>query len=102
MSNKFQQRLFWSVSKPLKYLGLTLDEWAIALLGVFPGVYLINSANMRLGVCFLIGGFVLCWSFKKYKRLAQSFKIKSFLIAKNILKAPSKYPKMLNKSKVGR
>ena len=97
-----QQRLFWSVSRPLKYLGLTLDEWAIALLGVFPGVYLINSANMRLGVCFLIGGFVLCWSFKKYKRLAQSFKIKSFLIAKNILKAPSKYPKMLNKSKVGR
>jgi hypothetical protein len=102
MSNKYQQRLYWSVSKPLKYLGLTLDEWGIALLGVMPGVYFINSANIRLGVCFLIGGIILCWSFKKYKRLAQSFKIKSFLIAKNILKAPSKYPKMLNKNKVGR
>ena len=102
MSNKFQQRLFWSVSKPLKYLGLTLDEWCISLIGVLPGIYLINSANMRLGVCFLIGGIILCWSFKKYKRLAQNFKIKSFLIAKNILKAPSKYPKMLNKNNVGR
>jgi hypothetical protein len=102
MSNKFQQRLYWSVSKPLKYLGLTLDEWGIALLGVMPGVYFINSANIRLGVCFLIGGIILCRSFKKYKRLAQCFKIKSFLIAKNILKAPSKYPKLLNKNKVGR
>ena len=102
MSNKFQQRLFWSVSKPLKYLGLTVDEWCISLIGVLPGIYLINSANMRLGVCFLIGGIILCWSFKKYKRLAQSFKIKSFLIAKKILKAPSAYPKMLNKKKVGR
>jgi hypothetical protein len=102
MQKSQQQRLFWSVSRPLKYLGLTLDEWAIALIGVLPGVYFINSANIRVGGSFLIGGLVLCWSFKKYKRLAQSFKIKSFLIAKNLFKAPSKYPKMLNKSKVGR
>lgn len=102
MNNKYQQRLFWSVSKPLKYLGLTVDEWGIALVGVLPGVYFINSANIRAGGCFLVGGFILCWSFKKYKRLAQSFKIKSFLIAKNLLNAPSKYPKMLNKTKVGK
>ena len=102
MQKSQQQRLFWSVSKPLKYLGLTVDEWCISLIGVLPGVYLINSANIRMGSCFLVGGFILCWSFKKYKRLAQSFKIKSFLIAKNLLKAPSKYPKMLHKIKVGK
>lgn len=102
MSKNYQQRLFWSISRPLKYLGLTVDEWAIALIGVIPGICLLNSANIRWGCFFLISGFVLCWSFKKYKRLSQSFKIKSFLIAKGFLKAPSKYPKMLNQERVGR
>ncbi|MDG1437084.1 MAG: hypothetical protein P8P83_04850 [Rickettsiaceae bacterium] len=101
MSNN-QQRLFWSVSRPLKYLGLTVDEWVVSLIGILPGICLINSSNIRLGFFFFLGGLFLCWSFKKYKRLAQSFKIKSFLIAKGFLKAPSQYPQMLNKEKVGR
>ena len=101
-SNKFRQRLFWSVSRPLKYLGLTLDEWGIALIGILPGIFLLNSANIRWGCFFLIVGFVGCWLFKKYKRLSQGFKIKSFLIAKGFIRAPSKYPKMLNKTKLGR
>jgi hypothetical protein len=100
--NNKQQRLFRSVSRPIKYLGLTVDEWVVALIGVIPGICLLNSANIRLGLCFLVGGFVICWMFKKYKRLSQSFKMKSFLIAKGFLRAPSKYPKMLNKEKVGR
>lgn len=102
MSRNYQQSLFWSVSKPLKYLGLTVDEWSIALIGVCPGIYFLNNGNIRWGCFFLISGFIMCWLFKKYKRLAQSFKIRSFLIAKGIMQAPSTYPNMLNKEKVGR
>ena len=102
MNNNQQQRLFWSVSKPIKYLGLTLDEWGIALIGVLPGIYFLNSAKIKWGCLFLLSGLTLCWLFKKYKRLSQGFKIKSFLIAKNILKAPNKYPNILNKQRVGK
>ena len=102
MSRHNQQSLFWSVSRPIKYLGLTVDEWFIACFGVFPGIGFLNNSNIRLGSFFLISGIVMCWLFKRYKRLSQSFKIKSFLIAKGVLKAPSTYPKMLNKERVGR
>ena len=40
----------------------------------------LNNSNIRLGGSFLIGGITLCFLFKKYKRLAQSFKIKRNLI----------------------
>lgn len=102
MRRNNQQSLFWSVSRPIKYLGLTVDEWLVACFGVLPGIVFLNNSNIRLGGSFFIGGITLCFLFKKYKRLAQSFKIKSFLISKNALRAPSKYPKMLNKEKVGK
>lgn len=102
MKNNTQQRLFWSVSRPLKYLGLTVDEWAMVMLGFIPGLIFLNSEEIKVGLCFLIGGIVLCYFFKKYKRLSQSFKIKSFLIAKNIMPAPVSYPKLLKKEKVGK
>jgi hypothetical protein len=102
MNNNSQQRLFWSVSRPLKYMGLTLDEWAVSLVGVFPGIYLLNSGQIKFGFFSILSGMVLCWMFKKYKRLSQSFKPKSFLIAKGFLPAPTNYPKLLKKNKVGR
>jgi hypothetical protein len=102
MHNNSQQRLFWSVSKPLKYMGLTLDEWGVTLVGLIPGIILLNSAKIKMGVLFLLSGVMLCWIFKKYKRLSQSFKIKSFLIAKGLMPAPAFYPRLLKKEKVGR
>lgn len=102
MNNNSQQRLFWSVSRPLKYMGLTLDEWAVSLVGVFPGIYLLNSGQIKFGLLSILSGIVLCWMFKKYKRLSQSFKPKSFLIAKGLLPPPTNYPNLLKKNKVGR
>ena len=78
MSNNRQQRLFWSVSRPLKYLGLTLDEWLVTLIGIIPGLILLNSGNAKLGLSLFAGGIFLCWSFKKYKRLSSNFKIKRY------------------------
>lgn len=102
MNNNRQQRLFWSVSRPLKYLGLTLDEWLVTTTGVIPGLILLNTGNMKLGLSLFIGGIFLCWSFKKYKRLSTNFKIKSFLIAKGLFRAPNGYPNLLGKARVGR
>jgi hypothetical protein len=102
MSNRFQQRLFWSVSTPLKYLGLTTDEWLISIIGIGPGLYFFINESIRWGFICCIGGFFVLGLFKKYKRVAQNFKIKSFLIAKGLLKGPSRYPNMLNKEKVGK
>lgn len=102
MNNNGQQRLFWSVSRPLKYMGLTLDEWAVSVVGGFPGLWFLNNGQIKLGLLSIISGAVLCWMFKKYKRLSQSFKPKSFLIAKGFLPAPTNYPKLLKKNKVGR
>ena len=102
MNNNNQQRLFWSVSRPLKYMGLTMDEWAISVVGGFPGLYFLNCGEIKFGLLSITSGIVLCWMFKKYKRLSQSFKPKSFLIAKGLMPAPSSYPKLLKKNKVGK
>ncbi len=83
-------------------MGLTLDEWVVSLVGGIPGIVLLNSGKIKFGFLSLISGIVLCWMFKKYKRLSQSFKPKSFLIAKGFLPAPNSYPKLLKKNKVGR
>ena len=102
IQNSGQQKLFWSVSRPLKYLGLTIDEWVVTFLGVIPGFVFVNSGKIILGIGLMLGGGFLCWLFKKYKRLAQSFKLKSFLIAKGVLMTPNGYPKLLKKKRVGR
>jgi hypothetical protein len=103
MSKKFHQRLFWSVARPIKYLGLSFpEEWGVVSGGVFPGIFLVNDGQIRLGLGFIIGGIVGCYLLKRYKRAAEGFKMKSFLMAKGLAKTPGKYPKMLNKKKVGR
>lgn len=96
-NHRSYQRLYWSLSKPLKYMGLTVDEWGVILVGIIPGIILLNSTYLKLGMTLIIGGVMLCYSFKKYKRLSQNFKIKSWLIAKGLLKAPLGYPNLLKR-----
>lgn len=100
--NAPHQQLYWSVSRPIKYLGFTIDEWFVGAGGVLPGLTLVNFGSVFFGLSLCFLGIFLCWSFKKYKRLSSSFKLKSYLVAKGFLKAPSCHPKLLNKNRVGR
>ncbi|KDO02752.1 MULTISPECIES: hypothetical protein [spotted fever group] len=102
MSHSHQnQQLYWSLSKPLKYMGLTLDEWGVTLVGVVPGIVLLNSGHAKLGLFCMFCGIGFCYSFKKFKKVSQYFLLKSFLVAKKILPAPISYPGLLGK-KVGK
>lgn len=93
-----QQRLFWAVSKPLRYLGLTLDEWAFLLMGVIPGVVILQNGNLKYGLAFILIGCGLCYFFRKFKKLSEYFLIKSWLLAKGLVTPPSPdYPHLLNK-----
>lgn len=97
-NNQGNQRLYWALSRPLKYMGLTIDEWAVLLIGVIPGIIFLNSAKLKLGIGFSIVGIMLCYGFKKFKKLQEHFVVKSYLVAKGLLPVPSKkYPKLLNK-----
>ncbi len=95
-SNQNQQ-LYWSLSRPLKYMGLTLDEWGVTLIGIVPGIVLLNSGSAKLGLFCMISGIVLCYTFKKFKRVSEYFLLKSFLVAKKCLPAPISYPALLGK-----
>ena len=95
------QRLYWSLSTPLKYMGLTLDEWLVVLLGIIPGIILLNSGNATLGIICTIAGIMMCYVFKKFKKLSDHFVLKSYLVAKKWLPAPKSYPSLLGK-KVGK
>ena len=95
------QRLYWSLSKPLRYMGLTLDEWGVVLLGIVPGIILLNSGSTKLGLVCMISGIAWCYVFKKFKKVSEYFLLKSFLVAKKWLPAPLSYPGLLGK-KVGR
>lgn len=94
MSN---QQLYWSLSRPLKYMGLTIDEWGVLLLGGIPGIIFLNSANVKIGLSLIVVGIMLCYSFKKFKRLSEYFLLRSYLVAKGILPAPKGYPSLLKK-----
>ena len=91
------QTLYWSLSRPLRYMGLTLDEWGVTMLGIVPGIVLLNSSNAKLGLLCIISGIVLCYAFKKFKKVSEYFLLKSFLVAKKLLPAPVSYPALLNK-----
>ena len=95
------QRLYWSLSKPLRYMGLTLDEWGVVLLGIVPGIILLNSGSAKLGLICMMSSIIWCYIFKKFKKVSEYFLLKSFLVAKKWLPAPLSYPGLLGK-KVGR
>ena len=46
MNNKYQQRLYWSISRPLKYMGLTIDEMLVTIAGIGLGVYFLMDTNL--------------------------------------------------------
>lgn len=95
------QKLYWSLSKPLRYMGLTLDEWGVVLVGLVPGIILLNSGSAKLGLVSIVIGIALCYVFKKFKKVSEYFLLKSFLVAKKWLPAPPSYPGLLGR-KVGR
>ena len=81
MNNNSQQRLFWSVSRPLKYMGLTLDEWAVSVVGgLLPGLWFLNDGEIKLGLLFIISGALLCWMFKGFIRRTSICVVLTFLL----------------------
>ncbi|EER22364.1 hypothetical protein [Rickettsia endosymbiont of Ixodes scapularis] len=100
-NNCANQRLYWSLTTSLKYMGLSLDEWLVILFGIVPGIVLLNSGHAKLGVISIITGIVLCYIFKKFKKISEYFILKSYLVAKKWLSAPTSYPNLLGK-KVGK
>ncbi|WP_108884005.1 hypothetical protein [Orientia tsutsugamushi] len=95
------QKLCWALSRPLKYMGLSIDEWVVVLAGVAPGIVLLNSRHAKLGLAFMVRGIALCYCFKKFKNVSENFLLKSFLVAKVVLPASLGYPRLLGK-KVGK
>ncbi|KJV56114.1 hypothetical protein OCHUTO_0577 [Orientia chuto str. Dubai] len=95
------QKLYWSLSRPLKYIGLSIDEWSVVLAGGIPGIVLLNSSHIKLGLLSIVTGAILCYSFKKFKKVSEYFLLKSFLVAKGLLPKPISYLGLLNK-KVGK
>lgn len=96
-----QQRLLWSMGKPLCYLGATIDEWFVLLSGFGPGLYFLSSNMIKWGFLSFIASGVMFYMFKKYKKLSVNFNLKSFLVAKRVINGPDSYPGLLGK-KVGR
>lgn len=97
LQNQQQQRLFWSLSRPLRWVGLTIDEWACFLGGLVSGILLLNGDDAILGIICIILGTFLCYALKKFKKLSEHFLLKSWLLSKGLVSPPSKnYPNMLN------
>ncbi|KJV70706.1 hypothetical protein OTSTA716_2491 [Orientia tsutsugamushi str. TA716] len=67
------QKLCWALLRPLKYMGLSIDEWGVVLAGVAPGIVLLNSRHTKLGLAFMVGGIALCYCFKKLRRYRRIF-----------------------------
>lgn len=100
-NNCFNQRLYWSLSTSLKYMGLSLDEWFVVLLGIVPGIFLLNSGHAKFGACCITCGILLCYILKKFKKVSEYFVLKSYLVAKKCLPAPDSHPNLLGK-KIGK
>lgn len=49
-STNHSQSLYCSLSRPLRYMSLTLDEWGVSLVSVIPRIVLFNSGNAKLGL----------------------------------------------------
>ena len=87
MQNANNQNLYWSLSRPLRYLGLTLDEWAVTSVTVLPGI-VISQTQVKFGLSLIGAGIFICYSFKKFKKISANFILKSFLIGKGYLPVP--------------
>ncbi len=97
MQNNCSQRLFWSLSKPITHMGLTLDEWFLAAVFGIPSVICLIFGFISLGCCLLITTGIVLSSVKKFKKLSRGFVVKSWLVAKGLMLAPKYYPNFKNK-----
>ncbi|SPR08736.1 hypothetical protein [Orientia tsutsugamushi] len=95
------QKLCCALSRPLKYMGLSIYELVVVLAGVAPGIVLLNSRHAKLDLAFMVEGIALCYCFKKFKKVSENFLLKSFLVAEGLLPAPLGYSRLLGK-KVGK
>ena len=96
--NTRTQRLYWSLNAPLRFMGLTLDEWAVFCIMLLPALYLLNADEALLGGIFALSSFVLTGIFRKVKKLSENFLVKSHLIARGFWIAPSSsYPDLIYK-----
>ena len=74
-----QQRLYWSLNQPLRYMGFSLDEWGVALLGVMPGLYFVNDEGTVLGLLLITLGVLGTMMLRKFKKLSHHFLLKSYV-----------------------
>lgn len=93
------QRLYWSLNEPLKWLGLSTDEWTVITGGTIPGIFCLNSGSFLMGFVLFAVGIGGCMILKKIKRFTRHFLIKSFLLSKNLVPKPSQsYPHHLGQT----
>lgn len=95
-NNSQQQRLFWSVGAPFRYLGFTMDELLIVMVGFIGCVVLLNMGFFILGLSVLIGALVVLGSLRNFKKMSKHFLLKSYLLSKGFLSSPDPhYPHLL-------
>ena len=97
MQNNNSQRLFWSLSKPITHMGLTIDEWLLGIAIGIPSVICLIFGYIAIGCCLLITTAIILSSVKKFKKLSRGFVVKSWLVAKGLMLAPKYYPNLKNK-----
>jgi hypothetical protein len=76
------QQLYWSASKPLRWIGLTIDEWGLLLGGVIPGLAILNIQKLTLGIALISFRIFSCYTLKK---LSEDFLLKSYLLFKGLI-----------------
>ena len=97
MQSNNSQRLYWSLSKPITHMGLTIDEWLLAGAIGIPSVICLIFGYISIGCCLLITTGIVLSSVKKFKKLSRGFVVKSWLVAKGLMLAPKYYPNLKNK-----
>lgn len=94
MSHEKIHRIYTVLSKNLTFLGLSMDEWVVLMVGVMGGLYMIMHGQLLLGSVFMIFGVFGTSSIKKFKKLSVGFSLKSALYMSGYWPSPSNnYPK---------
>ncbi|KJV77611.1 hypothetical protein OTSTA716_0062 [Orientia tsutsugamushi str. TA716] len=72
------QKLCWALLRPLKYMGLSIDEWGVVLAGVAPGIVLLNSRHTKLGLAFMVEELLYVIALRNLRRYRRIFAKKFF------------------------
>lgn len=90
------QKLFWSVGAPFRYLGFTVDELCLILGGFGGCVVLLNTGYFLVGLGVLLCTIVSLTVVRNFKKMSKHFLLKSYLLAKGFMPPPSSnYPHLL-------